>query len=103
VDIIFAGQYCASLKRIKIAQNFLLTCQNNEKVIDFGKMFVNKILKAEGEVSFEDRLVLENAVRDINSQLVFDQWQKFVNAGNETVAQIELKNLLELLVNKINY
>jgi len=103
MDIVFVGQYFASLERVKIAQNLLATYQHNEKVINFAKMFVSKILKADGEVSFEDRLALENAVRDINSQPIFDQWQKFINAKNETEAQIELKNLLELLINKVNY
>lgn len=103
IDVICVDQYFNYLERVKIAQNVLATCQHNEKIINFTKMFVSKILKAEGEVSFEDRLVLENAVRDINSKPIFDQWQKFVNAKNEIEAQIELKTLLELLINKVNY
>ena len=102
-NVIFIGQYFASLERVKIAKNLLLTYQRNEKVLNFAKMFVSKILEAGGEVSFEDRLALENAVRDINSKPIFDQWQKFVNAKNEIEAQIELKNLLELLINKVSY
>lgn len=102
-DVVSIGQYFASQERVKIAQNLLLTYQRNEKVLIFAKMFTAKILKGEGEVSFDDRLALENAVRDINSKPIFDQWQKFVDSNNQIVAQIELKNILELLINKISY
>lgn len=103
LNAVFVGQYFVSLEKVKTAQKILSTYQYNQKTVDFAKMFVGKVLKAEGKVSFEDRLALENAVRAINSQPVFDQWQKFVNARSELEAQIELKNLLEMLVNRVNY
>jgi len=48
-------------------------------------------------------LQLENAVRDINDQEIFDQWQKFVNGGTNDEGQINLTRLLKLLVTKISY
>jgi hypothetical protein len=69
--------------------------------LDFTKLFIAKVLKADGEVSFDDRLQLENSVRDINDKTIFDQWQKLINAKTALDAQIEVKNLLEMLVDKI--
>lgn len=103
LDIVFVGQYLVSIEKVKIAENLLRTYQYNDKILNFSKLFVNKVLANTGEVSFEDRLALENAVRDINSKPIFDQWQKFVNATSEVEAQVELKNLLELVINKVNY
>ncbi len=101
--IFLSGQYYIALQRTKIAENTVLTYQHSEKILDFTKLFIIKVLKSEGAVSFEDRLKLENTVRDINDKDIFDQWQKFTNSKTQIEAQIEVKNLLELLVNKFSY
>ena len=75
--------------------------QINDKVLDFSKLFIVKVLKSETEVSFEDRLSLESAVRDLNDGQILTQWQKFTGSETEEEAQNEVKNLLELLVNRI--
>ncbi len=77
------------------------TQEINEKVLEVSKLFIEKVLKAETEVDFETRLKLENAVRNLGDQEIMNQWQKFVNSKTEIQAQIEVKNLLEILVNKI--
>jgi len=99
--LILAGQNYSERRDLIVAQNTIKTFQYNQKILDFTTMFITKVLKADGEVSFEDRLNLENTVRNIDDKTIFDQWQKFVNAKNEIEAQIEVKNLLELLINKI--
>lgn len=100
--IILAVQYFIHRQELLAAQNTIKTFQYNQKVLFFTKLFITKVLKAEGEVPFEDRLQLENAVRDINDKKIFDQWQKFINAKTSLEAQIEVKNLLEILINKIS-
>ena len=102
-NIFLAGQYYISLKNIQISQNKLLIYQHNEKILNFTKLFIEKVLQAQEEVSFEDRLRLENAVRDLNNKDILDQWNKFTTSKTETQAQTEVKNLLELLINKISY
>lgn len=96
-------QWHLSLKDMQIARATLKTYQHNEKVLSFTKLFINKVLKAQGEVPFEDRLQLENAVRDINSKPISNQWANFTNAKTEADAQVQVKDLLELLVKKIGY
>lgn len=100
--VVFLGQYYMTRQNLIIAQNTIKTCQYNQKVLDFTKLFITKVLKADGEVSFDDRLLLENAARDTNNKKILDQWQKFTNAKTALEAQIEVKNLLEMLVGGIS-
>jgi len=99
--LVLAGQYYITRQNLISSENTVKTFQYDQKVLNFTKLFVTKVLKADGEVSFDDRLNLENAVRSINDKTIFDQWQKFTNAKTAQEAQIEVKNLLELLVSKI--
>jgi hypothetical protein len=46
-------------------------------------------------------LKLEYAVRDLADGEILKQWNEFVNSKTESEAQEQVKNLLELLVNKI--
>jgi len=73
----------------------------NERIINFLKLFIAKILKAEGEIDFETRLKLENAVREIQDKEILDQWTKFTESKTEEEAQKNVKDLLEILVNKL--
>jgi hypothetical protein len=73
----------------------------NERIINFLKLFIAKVLKAEKEVDFETRLKLENAVREIQDKEILDQWIKFTESQTETEAQKNVKDLLEILVNKL--
>ncbi len=69
------------------------------EVIAFLKFFVATVLQGEGEISFDDRLKLENMIRSINDEPTLTQWKEFVSAQNNTNAQKALKNLLEALAN----
>jgi hypothetical protein len=75
--------------------------QHSEKVLNFTKLFTEKVIKANQPVSFEDRLSLENSARDTGDQSIIGQWHDFTGAKTEVQAQQELKNLLSLLVGKI--
>lgn len=99
--VILGVQWYIAGQSLKVSENTVKTFQYDQKVLNFTKLFITKVLKADGEVSFDDRLLLENSVRDINDKIIFDQWQKFINAKTALEAQIEVKNLLEMLVNKI--
>lgn len=57
--------------------------------------------KAEIEIDFDTRLKLETAVGNLNDEEILNQWQKFVDSKIEAEAQEEVKNLLEMLVNKV--
>lgn len=100
-SVYFVVQYNILQKEIQQAQTALETQKTNEKVLEFTKLFVAKVLKTETEVDFETRLKLENAVRNLDDEEILNQWNKFVESETEDQAQNEVKNLLEMLVNKI--
>lgn len=83
------------------ANKIILARQTNEKILAFSNLFVDKVLSGQQEVSFEDRLQLENSVRSLNDQEIFDQWQKFVKSGINEEGQKNLSKLLKLLLSKI--
>ena len=73
----------------------------NARILDFTNMFIEDVLMANEEVSFDTRLSLENSVRELNDEEIFAQWQKFTKAGTKDEASVEVKVLLSLLIKKI--
>jgi len=100
-NVFWGVKYFSLQKELQEIQAGLGTQKLNEKVLEFTKLFIEKVLKAETEVGFETRLKLENAVRNLNDEEILVQWQKFVESRTEAEAQNEVKNLLEMLINKI--
>jgi len=90
-------------QKVLIKEDTIMAFQRNEKILNFTRMFIDKVLRAEGEVPFEDRLLLENAVRDIGNQEILTQWQEFTDVETEAQAQAEVKDLLEVLIKRIQF
>ena len=102
VGNIFLGvKYFSLVKEPRQTQTALQTQTINEKVLEFSKLFIKEVLKAETEVNFDTRLKLETAVRNLGDEEILNQWQKFVDSKTESRAQEEVKYLLEILINKI--
>lgn len=83
-------------KRVSIVNQ-----EKNVQIVNFTRLFINDVLKAQGEVNFEKRLELENAVRALEDEEILTQWTDFINSKSEVSAQTEVKDLLGLLVDKI--
>ena len=100
-NIFFGINYYLQLQEVKKINQQLQAEQTNAKVVNFLNLFVEKVLKTDQPVSFDDRLKLENAVRDINDPNILAKWEQFT--GGQTVDQIQaaVKDLLEALVRKI--
>ena len=101
-NALFGFKYLNTQKELGQTQALLETQKTNEKVLNFTKLFIGQVLKAENEVDFETRLKLENAVRNLDDEEIVNQWDKFVESESEDEAQEEVKNLLEMLINKIS-
>ncbi len=84
------------------AQKIIEQERANKKIVDFSNLFIEKVLKSNKDVSFDDRLTLETSVRDLNDGAILLQWQKFTDSKTKEDAQREVKNLLELLLKKIS-
>ena len=100
-NILLGISYFSALKELRQIQDALETQITNGKILEFAKLFVQDVLRAENEVDFETRLKLENAVRNLGDEEILAQWQKFTESKTEVDAQTEVKNLLEILLNKI--
>ena len=100
-SVLLGVKYIFLAKELRQTQTALETQKTNDQVLEFTKLFIKKVLKAETEVDFETRLKLENAVRNLNDEAILAQWQKFTESKTEVQAQDEVKNLLEMLINKI--
>ena len=99
---VFLGvKYFSVVKELRQTETLLQTQTTNKKVLEFSKLFIKEVLKAETEVNFDTRLKLKTAVRNLGDEAILNQWQKFVDSKTETGAQEEVKNLLEMLMNKI--
>ena len=99
---VFLGvKYISLVKELRQTETLLQTQTTNEKVLEFSKLFIKEVLKAETEVNFDPRLKLETAVRNLGDEEILNQWQKFVDSKTEAGAQEEVKNLLEVLLNKV--
>lgn len=71
------------------------------KAAEFLNFFIEKVLNSETEVSFEDRLKLENMVRDLNDERILLIWNKFTGAETSEDVQKYCKQLLTALTEKI--
>lgn len=102
-NIAFGIGYFLEKQEIQKMQKELNKQRLNIKVINFSNLFIEKVLKAKTEVSFEDRLKLENAVRELEDPAILALWDKFIESKTQDQAQESVKNLLDALVKKISY
>ncbi len=102
-NIFLGGSYFFTQKELQITKQQLNVQLNSTKILNFTKLFIEKVLKADKEVSFEDRLKLETDVRDLRNEEILAQWNKFIASKTGDDAQNSVKDLLELLVKKIPY
>jgi len=100
-SVFFALSYFMTAKELKEIQSTSTKVELNDKVLDFSSLFIKKVLQADKEVDFETRLSLENAVRDLKDDQIMSEWQNFVGSKTESEAQNSVKNLLGILIGKI--
>lgn len=87
--------------QVSVIANAYEAQQVNARVLSFTSMFVEDVLMADKEIDFDTRLALETAVRSLDDQQIFNQWQKFTKTTTKEEASNEAKILLDLLVKKI--
>jgi len=102
-NVVFGSLYFLQAIKMEKAQKELEVKRSNDKILSFFKTFIDKVLKSDKEVSFRERLKLENEVRDLNDKDILAQWEKFISSATEQEAQKEVTNLLDLLINKVYF
>lgn len=100
--VIGLGVQCYFLiNQQKALEKELENQKTNEKIVTFLDLFIEKVLQSNQEISFEDRLKLENSVRDLNDSEILSLWETFTEATTADEVQSYCKDLLEALVKKI--
>ncbi len=99
-NIVFVKKYVSASRRAELAEASVLKTNLNAKILDFTNLFIEQVLQGKGEISFDERLVMETSVKDLKDQEISAQWRKFVESNDERTAQVEVTNLLKLLINK---
>jgi|TARA_B100001964_G_C13817699_1_gene415936 hypothetical protein len=74
----------------------------NLEVVNFTNDFTETVLKSSGNVDLEDRLRLENDVREIGNDEILNAWKVFVQSSNEIESQRNVVLLIEALVHNID-
>ncbi len=100
-NILFGYLYVSSKVAIRNLNTQIESQKTNAKIVLFTQLFMDKVLGGNKQVSFDDRLALENAVRDLNDKDIFDSWQSFTKAKDSNEVQNDFYSLFQLLLKKI--
>ena len=100
-NIFFSIQYTEGLKQQQSDQTDKIG--TNIQVSRFLKLFVDVVLntKAGQTISYDDRVKLENDVRQIMDVDIIKQWDSFVGSKDSQTAQENAIALMKLLTNKL--
>lgn len=80
--------------KVSVQKNII---DNERELSDFFAFFITKVLVSNGDITFDDRLELENRVRRLGDEEVLERWERFTHAGTEAEAQEEVRGLLGVL------
>jgi hypothetical protein len=98
-NLYFSVQYVQNLKDSQVpvvdkgAQEVMQI-----KNANFLKLFINKVVKSSGTVTYEDRVQLENDVRQIHNPELTAQWETFVANKDPKKAEAAATDLMLILV-----
>lgn len=98
-NIFFSIQYTESIKEksLQTTDNSTVRIQSSKLL----KSFIDVVLNTEGQaISYDDRILLENEVRQMKDADILKNWNIFVNSSDAKTAQQNAVNFMKLLANK---
>lgn len=99
-NIFFSIQYTESIKEKQLAQDSD-TSTMRIQASRLLKSFIDVVLNTEGQaISYDDRILLENEVRQMKDADILKNWNVFVNSSDAKTAQQNAVNFMKLLANK---
>jgi hypothetical protein len=103
--VLLAGNIYFSIQFINNIQQPVRDEQSNItqhlRATRFLKNFINTVLDKKGEVSFEDRVQLENDMLQMHDPVIKSIWDDFVGSKTAEEGQINAVKLMSLLVDRI--
>ena|SRR3989338_9266628 len=101
LNLTLAWQWIATAQQTEKLNQEVIRNDKNHKIIVFTQLLTDTVLNQDKEISFEDRLELEQAVRNLNDQEIFDQWQLFTKSTSDAETQKNFIDLIKLLLSKV--
>ena len=77
--------------------------QSALKALHFRNLFEQNVMMAEGEIDFETRLNLENALSDLNDPEILGLWKDFARSKTRQDASSIAKQLIDLLIERTEF
>lgn len=99
--LLFGSQYFNQRAQIADFESQSMEVSESNETEAFLKLFVEKVLGADGEVSFDDRLRLETEVRDLGNETILNAWNTFVASETSNDAQNNLRALITITVDSL--
>ncbi len=101
-NIFFSVQYTQSIKDQAAQANSVVDKDATRiQVARFLKYFIDTVLNTQGTIAFDDRVKLENDIRQIHDSGLTTQWTEFVNSKDSKIAQTNAVKLMSMLTNKM--
>jgi len=100
-NIAWGVGYFEEKSALSKAHSELSAITQNKKILAFQKLFIDKVLQANGEVDFNTRVLLQNSVNDTGDKAIIGVWNSFLESKTEADGQKRVKELLSLLSSKV--
>ena len=101
-NIFFSIQYTEGIKQqADQAASVVDNSASRMQAARFMKEFVDIVLNTTGQISLDDRVKLENDVRQIGDSNITKQWTAFVNSKDGKTAQAGAVKLMSMVTNKM--
>ena len=102
MNIFFSIQYTNNIKAEQNkTQEEIAKSQERLQTARFMKLFIDKVLNPEVEISYEDRVKMEADVRGIGDSLITKQWETFVSSQTAQESQDSAVKLMSMLSSKM--
>ena len=101
-NIFFSIQYIQNNKQLD-DQATAADAKGTERVqiAKFMKFFIDTVLNTKGTISFEDRVKLENDIRQLHDVDLTTQWDAFVASKDSKTAQTAVVKLMSMMSSKM--
>lgn len=99
-NIFFTIQYTENMKA-ELAKKDDTSGEVRLQTARFLKYFIDKVINTKGVLSFDDRVKLENDVRQIQDPALTTLWETFVGSKDSKTAQENAVKLMSMLTNKM--
>lgn len=101
-NIFFSIQYMEGIKQQSNQEDQQQTKATERiQTARFMKLFIDTVLNTKEAISFENRVKLENDIRQLWDKSLTTQWESFVNSKDTKSAQKEAVRLMSMLGSKM--